>query len=123
MPAVEAGHGDCGLCREEKVRRILVLCAGALVLAMPLSLGAARMSPGQEAFERHCHVCHPKGGNVINPAKTLRGSDLEKNNVRTAADIVSKMRNPGPGMTQFDEKTIPDATAGQIAEYIFETFK
>jgi cytochrome c6 len=32
------------------------------------------------------------------------------------------MRKPGPGMTPFDEKTIPDRTARAIAEYILETF-
>lgn len=83
----------------------------------------AKMSPGEETFERHCFVCHPKGGNVITPAKTLHNKDLEKNNIRTTADIVSKMRNPGPGMTKFDEATIPDTTAQAIAEYILKTFK
>jgi len=33
------------------------------------------------------------------------------------------MRNPGPGMTKFDEKTIPEETAKAIAEYILETFR
>ncbi len=83
----------------------------------------AKMPPGQEAFERHCYVCHPKGGNVITPAKTLHHKDLEKNNVLTTDDIVGKMRNPGPGMTRFDEATIPDTTARAIAEYILGTFK
>jgi cytochrome c6 len=83
----------------------------------------AGMSPGQEAFERNCYVCHPKGGNVINPAKTLHNKDLEKNNILKAADIINKMRNPGPGMTKFDEAIIPDTTAQAIAEYILRTFR
>jgi cytochrome c6 len=33
------------------------------------------------------------------------------------------MRKPGPGMTPFDEKVIPDKTAEAIAEYIAKTFK
>jgi cytochrome c6 len=33
------------------------------------------------------------------------------------------MRNPGPGMTTFDEKTIPDKQAKEIAEYILKSFK
>jgi cytochrome c6 len=32
------------------------------------------------------------------------------------------MRNPGPGMTAFDEKTIPDTDAKEIAEYVLKTF-
>jgi cytochrome c6 len=33
------------------------------------------------------------------------------------------MRNPGPGMTKFDEKTLPQKDAKAIAEYIHKTFK
>jgi cytochrome c6 len=33
------------------------------------------------------------------------------------------MRNPGPGMNKFDEKTIPDKEAKMIADYILKTFK
>jgi hypothetical protein len=32
------------------------------------------------------------------------------------------MRNPGQGMTQFDEKTIPDKDAKEIGGYILKTF-
>ncbi len=78
---------------------------------------------GQAEFKEHCAVCHPDGGNIVNPKKTLHKADREKNNVKTAADIMGKMRNPGPGMTKFDQKTIPDAEAKKIAEYILKTFK
>jgi hypothetical protein len=30
---------------------------------------------------------------------------------------------PDPGMTKFDEKTIPDRDAKKISKYIIETFK
>jgi cytochrome c6 len=33
------------------------------------------------------------------------------------------MRNPGPGMNAFDQKTISDAKAKDIATYILKTFK
>ncbi len=77
----------------------------------------------EAAFKANCAVCHPGGGNIINPKKTLHKIDREANNVKTAAVIMSKMRNPGPGMTKFDKKTIPDAEAKKIAEYILKTFK
>ena len=32
------------------------------------------------------------------------------------------MRNPGPGMTKFDEKTIPEKDAHKIADYILKTY-
>ena len=83
---------------------------------------AAEGSQGEEAFAKNCAVCHPGGKNSINPAKTLSKKALAANGIQGAADIVGKMRNPGPGMTQFDEKSIPDKTAKAIAEYILKTF-
>ncbi len=43
--------------------------------------------------------------------------------MKSAEDIIGKMRNPGPGMTQFDAKTISDEEARAIADYILKTFK
>ena len=78
---------------------------------------------GKKEFEEHCAVCHKDGGNTVNPAKTLSKKDLEANGVKSAKDIVGKMRKPGTGMTPFDKKTISDKEAKAIAEYILKTFK
>ena len=78
---------------------------------------------GQHEFQEHCAVCHPNGGNIIHPQKTLHKKVLAANGVKSAKDIVAKMRNPGPGMTKFDEKTIPNNEAMAIANYILKTFK
>lgn len=78
---------------------------------------------GKKEFEEHCAVCHKDGGNMVNPAKTLSKKDREANGVKSARDIVGKMRKPGPGMTQFDKKTISDKEAKAIADYILKTFK
>lgn len=90
------------------------------------SLGIAKESEkksGETLFKENCSPCHPGGGNIINPQKTLHKKDREANNLKEAPDIVSKMRNPGPGMTKFDEKTLPDKDAKEIADYILKTFK
>jgi hypothetical protein len=60
--------------------------------------------------------------NNINP-KNPAQEGREANGVKTADDIIMKMRNPGPGMNKFDEKTIPDKDAKAIAEYVLNTFK
>jgi cytochrome c6 len=83
---------------------------------------AADVPEGEQEFIKNCAVCHPEGRNIINAAKTLHKKSLLANGIQGAADIVAKMRNPGPGMTQFDEKAIPDQTAKAIAEYILKTF-
>ena len=59
----------------------------------------------------------------MNPQLTLQKKDREAHGVNKAEDIIGKMRNPGPGMTQFDKKAIADKDAKKIAEYILKTFK
>ena len=78
---------------------------------------------GKEAFEANCGGCHLNGGNMLNPTKTLMKMSREANGVRTARDIVRKMRKPGPGMRAFTKEDIPDRTARAIADYIIATFK
>ena len=92
------------------------------VFAMPFD-AVSKTSPGEEAFLTHCAACHDKGGNIVTPGKTLFKKDLAKRGISKPADIVKTMRNPGPMMNKFDEKTIPDKTAKAIAEYILKTFK
>jgi cytochrome c6 len=79
--------------------------------------------PGEALFKQNCAVCHPDGGNIINPAFTLHKKDLNEHNITKPEQIVDKMRNPGPGMTKFDETTISDKDAEKIAKYVLETFK
>ena len=109
-----------------KIRSVIVqvlFMASVLLVSCMTDEAFAKTLPGEEAFVKHCSVCHAKGGNIINPAKTLNKKDLEKKGILKAADIVGMMRNPGPGMTKFDEATIPDKIAREIAEYILNTFK
>ena len=78
---------------------------------------------GKKEFEEHCAMCHPDGGNTINDKKPLNRKSLKANGVKSAKDIINKMRNPGPGMTRFDKKIISDKEANAIGEYILKTFK
>ena len=102
---------------------ILVLLLSVVFYTVQPANAASKVSEGEDAFAKNCAVCHAEGGNIITPTKTLRRSDLAKNGIKTSAQIVANMRNPGPAMTKFDEKTIPDKTAKAIAEYILKTFK
>lgn len=78
---------------------------------------------GKKEFNEHCAACHPGGKNIVNPKKTLSKASLTANGVKTEKDIIAKMRNPGPGMTKFDAKAVPDNEAKAIAEYILKSFK
>jgi cytochrome c6 len=78
---------------------------------------------GVKEFKEHCAVCHPNGGNIINPKKPLGKKSMAANDIKSSKDIINKMRNPGPGMNKFDAKTISDKEAKAIADYILKTFK
>ncbi len=102
-----------------------------IILSLPVSNASGQIS-GEALFKEYCASCHRDGGNILNPKKTLQKDDREANNIKTADDIIKKMRNPGPspthpqdwaGMRMFDQKTIPDENARKIADYILETFK
>lgn len=102
---------------------VFLSASGSAVFAEDAAKAKAGTKSGEALFKQHCTMCHPEGGNIINAKKTLRGKDLKANNIKSAGDIVKVMRNPGPGMNKFDEKTLPDKEAKEIAEYILKTFK
>jgi cytochrome c6 len=102
---------------------VLVVCVGLVLPAAGLNAAEKKESAGAKLFQQHCAACHPNGGNIIKPAMTLHKKDMDANGVKTAQDIVGKMRNPGPGMTRFDAKTISDKDAKEIAQYVLTTFK
>ncbi len=103
---------------------LLVLIAGMFGF---LSTAAAeeKSAPvsGEKLFARHCAVCHPQGGNIINPKKTLKKSDLEARNLKTVDDIVAFLRAGAPGMPKFAETALANAEAREIASYILQAFK
>jgi cytochrome c6 len=104
----------------------VVVSVALLALSAFASTGVAedkKGATGEDLFKLHCAACHPDGGNIINPKETLSKADREKHGVKNAKDIVGKMRKPGPGMTTFDTKALPDKDAQAIAGYILKTFK
>ncbi len=102
-----------------KKQMILTLAA----VALALTATAACAATGEELFTQHCAVCHPAGGNILKPQKTLHKKDLAKDGIKDWKGIVKSMRSPGAGMSKFDVKTISDKDAKAIAEYVLKTFK
>ena len=104
------------------MKKVLASAVSFCTLFCIAQVSCAKETSGKELFDKHCAVCHPDGGNTVNPRKTLQKKVREANGVRTAQDIIGKMRNPGPGMPKFDANTIPDKDAKKIADYILKTF-
>ncbi len=98
----------------------LVIGISSLILTGGAAFGAEET--GEALFKKNCAVCHVDGGNIVNPKKPLHKKEREANGVKKAADIIKLMRNPGPGMTKFDKKTVSDKDAHKIAEYVLKTF-
>lgn len=99
---------------------VIVACLFGDLVFPGNSVAAA---PGEALFKQFCSVCHVDGGNVVNSQKTLRKKDLDANNVKTAEDIIKRMRDPGPGMTKFNDKTLSAKQAKEIASYVLDAFK
>ena len=97
--------------------------ASALMIAGFL-LGAdiATAADGKALFARHCAGCHYQGGNLVNPAKPLTRMHREANGLRTASDLVAKMRRGGQGMPAFTTKRLPEPEARAIADHILRSF-
>ena len=111
------------------MKKIVILSTGALLCTAVVAFSApvpsseaSTVKTGEALFKEHCAVCHPDGGNIVNPKRTLHKKDREANKVNTKTEIVGLMRKPGPGMSVFDVKILPDRDAHEIAEYILKTF-
>lgn len=108
-------------------KKTLISALAAFAVAAFAASGLAGDAPkgktGEDLFKEHCAVCHPDGGNIVNPKKTLHKADREANGLKKASDIVKVMRKPGPGMSEFNAETLPDKEAKKIADYIIKTFK
>jgi len=110
------------------MKKVFIVTAAMLSLSAFATPGFSDIKKGvkldaKQEFEEHCASCHPKGGNIVNAKKTLSKKSLAANGIKSTKDIVAKMRNPGPGMTKFDEKSVPAKEATAIASYILKTFK
>lgn len=117
-------------------KRILTMAVLLITVCLFVAVSFAKDNPkgksGAALFSRFCAECHPDGGNLLDPKRTLRRADREANNIKTAEDIMNKMWNRGPfaahpqsrtSMKRFDADTIPYEDALAIANYILEAFR
>jgi len=81
-----------------------------------------QIQKGEQLYQQYCASCHPDGGNVSDPKKNLRKSNLQSKRLNKPEAIVTVMRKPGSRMISFDVSTISDEDARAIALYVLETF-
>ncbi|MCX5902246.1 MAG: c-type cytochrome [Proteobacteria bacterium] len=108
-------------------KRAIACCLLAGTMCV-VTLAKAQEEPafasGKRLFEKHCAVCHPNGGNVVNPKKTLKKKDRDANGISSADKLTGYMMNPGPGMPRLvhEDRELTKEQAESIAAYIIETF-
>jgi len=79
---------------------------------------------GEELFKQFCAPCHPDGGNVSDPALTLRGSALRSHHITKPRDIVRIMRIPISRMISFDAaNSFRQGCHCHRADYVLYTFE
>ena len=87
----------------------------------PQIAGAA--PSGEALFKQYCSSCHPNGGNVSDPERSLYASVLKRKHISAPDDIVRIMRHPISRMIRFDTATLSDKEAQAIAEYVLTEFR
>ncbi len=74
---------------------------------------------GSSIFSANCAACHIRGGNMVNPAKTLKLADLEKYGKNSIEAIVAQATNGAGAMPAFGSKLSADQLE-DVATYILQ---
>ena len=107
-------------CRRETAQNRVAGRAASRPRPVPVLQG--RYRAGEALFRQYCSPCHPDGGNVTDPHRTLRGSVLRTKRIDRPEDVVRIMRHPTSRMIRFDEETLSDRDALAIGEYVLSAF-
>ncbi|MEM7556310.1 MAG: c-type cytochrome [Cyanobacteria bacterium P01_A01_bin.84] len=98
-----------------------ILVAGLVMLsfafAPPALAGDA--ASGKAIFAANCNACHLGGNNVVNPAKTLKQSDLEKYSMNSLEAITTQVTNGKNAMPAFRGR-LNDKQIEDVATYVLE---
>jgi cytochrome c6 len=75
---------------------------------------------GKAAFEANCAGCHSKGGNIMDPAKTLSKEHLEQQG-RFSSDAVYKILEEGvSGTAMMSFKHLKEDKLRAVTDYVME---
>lgn len=96
----------------------LVLLALAIVtfsFAPPAFAGDA--AKGASIFSANCAACHMGGGNLVNGAKTLKKTDLDKYSMASEEAIINQVTNGKGAMPSFKGR-LSDTDIQDVAAYV-----
>jgi cytochrome c6 len=98
------------------MKRNILMATVVLSVGMMSAAALAAINSGEAIFKAKCASCHPDGGNIMKPKESIKG-------IKSSKKIITQVRKGGGGMPAFDAKTISDADAKLLADYIMKTFK
>ena len=87
-----------------------------------LSLAFAGAAQANEVFDKNCVSCHAKGGNIMNPDKTLSAESLEKNGVNSV-DAIKKIVTEGKAPMPAFGSTLSKEEIESVSAYVLEQAK
>lgn len=101
------------------MKQCLVWLAAALLatLSWVTPVMAADVAEGATVFTNNCAACHAGGRNVVNGAKTLKQSDLEKYEMNSADAIIYQVTNGKMAMPAFRGRLSEDQIES-VAAYV-----
>ena len=100
------------------VMLVLGVATCSFVLAA-FTQDSAQGSSGNVLFNEQCAVCHPNGGNTVNPNKPLKGSPaMQKFDV-----FLTWIRKPDQPMPPFPSSKISDQKAKELYDYLLKETK
>ena len=80
---------------------------------------SAQAPSGEVLFKEQCALCHPNGGNVVNPKHQLKSG----HHMKTFKDFLSWIRKPESPMPPFPPAKISEAQAKELYAFIQEQIK
>jgi cytochrome c6 len=99
---------------------IAVLSLGlALLIGFSRPAAASDLANGAKVFSANCAACHVGGGNLVNAAKTLKKSDLEKYEMASIEAIKTQVTKGKNAMPAFGGR-LNDAQIEDVATYVLD---
>jgi cytochrome c6 len=103
----------------KKLLTAFFLLLTALTLLLPRPALAADLADGAKIFSNKCALCHLKGGNTVNPEKTLKQETLEKFGMNSAEAIITQVTNGKGVMPKFGGQLSPEQIQN-VAAYVLD---
>ena len=105
----------------KKILAMLIIIAAFMCsfVISAFTQDSAPGSSGEVLLKENCAVCHPNGGNIVNPNKPLKGAQT----LNTFETFLSWIRKPVQPMPPFPSSKISDQQAKELYDYLLKETK